>query len=73
MQKFCRALRHKPKAYAVAAHTCHDHGQVVLIAHSQGTIIASNALEDLWEAVDNKKLPEASLGNARYRQTDKIV
>lgn len=35
--------------------------KVVLVAHSQGTIIASDVLWRLWEAVDNGQLPEVSL------------
>lgn len=37
--------------------------KVVLIAHSQGTIIAADVLWRLWEAVDTGKLQEASLCN----------
>lgn len=34
--------------------------QVVLVAHSQGTIIASDVLWHLWEAVDRGDLPKVS-------------
>lgn len=34
--------------------------KVVLVAHSQGTIIASDVLWRLWEAVDNGHLQEVS-------------
>lgn len=37
--------------------------QVVLIAHSEGTIIASDVLWLLWEAVDSMELPEVSVGS----------
>ena len=35
--------------------------QVVLISHSQGTIIAGDVLWKLWSDVDNDNLPQASL------------
>ena len=36
--------------------------QVVLISHSQGTIIAGDVLWHLWKAVDDQTLTEASIG-----------
>lgn len=41
--------------------------QVVLIAHSQGTIIASDVLWKLWEDVEHNKLPEVSLKSKHPR------